>query len=1301
MNHNYLIGLGGSGGKIISELYTRLIKERGEDFDKEVTCIAIDTDQGELDELAQLGVKQVCISGSGNVGQFFNNLGDDVDEWCPNTANEGNFFSSQLHDGASQCRLKSRLCLANFLKDRNNALASALEEALIPTSDVKVTSGEAPITVLIASSIAGGTGSGIFIQVALYVKKFFREHNIQNVKIKGIFACPDLYKKVVPAENLTSLYSNAYAVIRELNAFNLICGAETKTAYGGKLDIDIEISTSCEGKLFEKDAEGRYGDKPYDALYFIDKVNYLSKILGGLPEYYKAMANIAYSLLYTDIATSVHSSESNEMNARNVAPNAIYASAGASSIVYPYEDIMKYFANRSIAESFDSVWTVIDREWESYCRAKDADARAKGMTGYVPAEGEREAEYIRSFDKHVKPTALTKNEMSFLSSMVHRDDVPVVDALLSVIADNAKAAVQTDDRIVKEKVNHYISNLEQTQSDVIDNITTSGGDDDNSAIFQSIADIDAKLKSYCEKCITYVVDMSVAFANNIICTDKTLWNYYDESEFGVIKNLLCNKKEDGDVEWIHPVAARYLLYTFSQKIKQKISDFRNAIEDTPGDDVSDYVSYLEEEIVNPHMTMLSNNDENQLSNVGILYKRLEKFWGSKKTTIQEVENYFENLEEELESIENVFADALLYFSYLQVYERVSKLISEYEVFFDNIGEFIKKANSAVNAYENMHDNSRGVLYVCAGSEIKKKMYDDIAKHINLKTGETASIISHGLFESLRTRAVSGTKGGTGAKNAGIASFFENVSDVVTESSKKSTEINGKVDKNVFQAMLYEYAVANPEDASDEAEYSDDKGAENRINAFISSKLNGAAKMAAPLLVYDSKDTYSGMMDNEEDDYITKQARSVTHVYRHISHNDEVAESICALSGSPVSNGNVSGFYTGFISDLPKDTENQSIYLTYVDSDKVDRYTMLFYSTVHCLQPYQIKAFDEVHGGVYYEYYSKRISEMEKVQRYSMTPHLDKRWHKHGTMPYINVAKEIERRLDLAKAFLYALCYGKIGYFVEGSDVSIAYSDLKLKRAPEKILYKGKFVPYSKINRAMNWLANREELIEIYSAQFDRLIENEIETLSKYDATVGGYKAGITNFARILNQLKRKIIRPVEVKGSRSGKAVKTKELEPICIFDLAWNLHTSEENDVDKNYAELLVETLCGILKKYSKAPYNAEDIEKKAEGSEAYMNYKDVLNHLVKAFKDEYAVALSKKRKEELILDEGEDVAAEEEPAKKEYFGRSSEDLVDEDEDTTGSALRGSAVLQDRRMKWLNSCISSYFENDEEIDGE
>ncbi len=1257
MKHNYLIGLGGSGGKIIAELYGRLIKERGIGFASDVECIAIDTDQDELNELAQLGVKKICISGSGNVGQIFNNLGEDVAEWCPNTANEGNFFSSSVFNGASQCRLKSRLCFSSFLKNRNNTLEQVLEESLMVSTDGE-DAEEAPPMVLIASSIAGGTGSGIFIQTALYIKKFFREHNVQNVLVHGLFACPDLYKNVVSPQQLPNLYANAYAVIRELNAFNLICGPDTTSAYGGKLDIDIEISTACEGKLFQKDAKGRYGDKPYDIMYFIDRVNYLSKILGGLPEYYKAMANIAYSHLYTDISGEVLSAESNEMHAHNMAPGAIYGSAGAASIKYPYEDILEYFANRSITESFDTVWTVLDREWNNYLKEQDATARASGLAKYTPEPGERAEHFITDFLAQAKTTGVSKSSLSFLVPMTQRGGKPAVELLFAAIKENAKSAIAKDTRITNAKAECGIDDLGALKSDLDSLVANTSMTDDNSDMFSAINDIDESLEQYCKKCIGYIADCSIPFANGIFCDDKDLWEAYDKKDFGIVKGLLYNS-ETG--EWVHPVAARYMLYSFSQLLAREINSLIGDI-DTAADDADDFYNHLIEEYVEPQKTALSTNEDDAAPNAQVLQGMVQKIFG-KRAARKGIQAYFEALENQLELIDEVFLDALQYFAFVKVQARVNNLIAEYERFFDNIDEFIKKAKAATAASENKHDNGKGVVYVCASAKVKNKLYEEAGRNINTQTGETASLISKGLFDSMRLSAADKSRTAKPIslkeRSRNTENFFKSVSAIVASNAKDNTEIQGSLGMNVFQAMLYEYALLNPEHADDETRYSKDDAAKNRIDQFIATKLSGLAKMAAPFLVFDSQDTYSGMFNTEDENGMTVEKQKVSNAYRYISHNAEVDASIRALLGAiDGASGIVDDFYNDHATSLPKDTESQTIFMNYVMSEEVDPYTILCYSTVHCLQPYQIKAFDEIKGGVYYEHYSKRISDMEKVQKYSMTPHLDKRWHKHGVMPYINVSKEIERRYDLAKAFLYAMCYGKIGYVIEGSDAKFVYGDAKLDRDAQVIFYKGRSIPYNRINRCVNWFADQEDLIERYSALFDEAIENEVESLSKYSDNVGKYKTAITNYGRILNQLKRNIIRAIDVAESGNGKAKKTKKLEDISILDLAWKLHLSEENEVDKDYAELLVSMLCEIIKKYAKGPYNADDIENKALGSESYINYMDVCEHIATSFMQDFAKSAKTKFKDDGIISE------EEAKAKKarNSFGRDDSDLDDGD---------------------------------------
>ncbi len=1276
MKHNYFIGLGGSGGKIITELYKRLIDERGKGFESDVACIAIDTDQDELNHLSQLGVNKICLSGDGTVGDYYNSVGGDVGEWCPNTPNEGNFFASTLFGGASQCRLKSRLCLANFLKDSKNELERILEDSLMldPTA---TTAEDKPPVILIASSIAGGTGSGIFIQVALYVKKFFRDRGVDAV-VHGLFACPDLYKNVVTAQMLPNLYANAYAVIRELNAFNLICGPDTTAAYGGKLDLDIEISTDCEGKLFEKDSEGRYGEKPYDILYFIDKLNYLSKILGGLPEYYKAMANIAYSHLYTDISGEVWSNESNEMHAHTLAPSAIYGSAGAASMKYPHDDIVNYFAYRALKDSLDSVWNAIDDEWKNYRKEKDMVAQSSGLPAYVPEPGERANHYINTFEKRVKTTGVSKNEFSFLAPSVIRNSENASVALMKKIKSLAASEIAGDDRINKAKDEH-IGDIGGAKASILSKINNSSGKDDDSNIFWAISDIDENIDDYCEKGLNFAIDQSIAFSNKILCEDCSMWKFYDKSDIGIINGLLVDDKT-GD--YIHPVAARYLLYKFKLAIDEKAEEIISPV-DTAADDADDFYAYLMTMVVEKQRKVLrASESEEGISNKKILENRMNRWFG-KKATVKEVSSYFSTLDRKLNEANDVFVDALMYFSLVKVSERLQKLITEYELFFDKLDEFATKTQGAITTSEKKHELARGNVYVCASSRIKREMYEDCGSLINTKTGSTASSISKALFEAMRIRSTgSAKKLGVDQKATGIDGLFNTVSSIVSDSIHENKEVQDKINMNVFQALLYEYSLTSPEFKDDEATYSKDDAARNRLDQFISGKFKTLVQMAAPFLSYDIADNYSGMFDVEDENgdvYYKKPP--VSNFYRYLSFNPVNKDRVEELTGD-----SVFSFFDKMSSMLPKDTQRQTVNLNCVNSENVDPYTVLCYSTVHCLQPYQIKPFDEINGGVYFEHYSKRIAEMEALQCYSMSPHLDKRWHKHGVMPYINVKKEEERRLDLAKAFLFAITYGKIGYDIDGSDARIVFGDPNRDQDYKILIHKGKTIPYFKLNRVMNWFADQESLIESYSSQFDARIGIEIEKLSKYSENVGEYKTGITNYAAILNQFKRNILRNIEIDSAKNGKAkAAPKKKDPMNLIEFAYNVHTSEETEHDKDYGELLIETLCNIIHRYAAAPYNADAIAHKDTGNEAYRCYQDVYTHIANKFMEEYVATLSKQMKAE----------AKEEP-KKNNFGRSTEDL-DEDPITDNGAKvfdfeASEAVQKDKRFVWASALFNKYF---------
>ncbi len=1247
MKQNYLIGLGGSGGKVITRLYERLLGEHGPDFADQVACIAIDTDQDELNDLARLGVEKVCISGSETVGQIYAQLGEDVGEWCPNTANEGVFFSSPVFNGASQCRLKSRLCFANFLRNSNNQLAQALEDSL-KVSSTGETTDDAPPTVLIVSSIAGGTGSGIFIQTALYVKKFFKQYNVEPI-VHGLFACPDLYKNVVPQQQLPNLYANAYAVIRELNAFNMICG-NYEVSEEGTTDIDMEISSSCEGRLFKKDASGRYGDKPYDLMYFIDKVNSLNRILGGLEEYYEAMANIAYSHLYTDIKGEVMSAESNELKARTKVPTAIYGSAGAATMRYPYEDMLHYFASRSIKDGVSEIWSVIDNQWNNYVREKDMAERSRGRLGYTPSAEDRAAQYIDVFEKEANTNGIHVTPLTFLGGetkkTVGNNERSRVDMLKTAIRREIKDILQDDKRFVKCREVLGLADLAgaKGKSQQEFNAYLKATDDKKREPFGKVRNLDDALDDYCVKGLQLLLDNAVALANAIFCTDKNMWDTYDKKSCNVVSNLLYDETTN---TWTHPIAARYMLYAFKKMVDEELEKAKKTAMVTSANSANDYLAYLLNGFVAGHRLVLDNSDQKKHSNTDMMTTVLsKKKFGYKKDIAAMLDDYYKSLEKTMHKIHKAYEDIFLALAYESISGKLQALIEEYELFFDKIDEFKNHAESAQIRYATMHDKAKGDIFVCASEPVKEALYDELRHNLNTQTGPIASRIGEALFRAMRDKSVAraekkGKKLSVKEQSKGVEALFTEVENIVADGARELTAIQGELDMNVFQAILCEYRILNPDNAGDEAVYATNAAARVNINAFVGEKLSGLSKMAAPMLVFDSRDSYRGMMDEG-----ATVERRVTNAYRFLSHNAAVDESIRKLIGaSDRDGGAVAAFYNEQADVLPKDTEGQTITINYTKSDEVDSYSVLCYATAHCLQPYQIKAFDELHGGVYYEYYARAIADMEEVQRYSMTPHLDKRWHKHGVLPYINVRKEEECRTDLAKAFLFALCYGKFASEnVNGRDYVI-FQDEKLGRTAERIYYKGYPVLREQINRAVYWFSDQEALIERYAVLFDQKVETDLEKMMAASETIKAYESNVSGHSALFGQMWRNILRASKVNRRKDGSLVdvstmtddqrkkyeEKREKLKISVLDLAYRIHMSEETEIDRDYGELIVEMLCEMIKKYAKRPFNAKDIEKENKSSVAYADYLHVLNHFAGKFLTEYAKKLDPSMKDTL----------------------------------------------------------------------
>lgn len=133
-----------------------------------------------------------------------------------------------IKDGAAQIRSFGRLAFFHHYKTIREKINQAFDRitgqrASQEAADqyrIKVRSGE--LRVWLVFSVAGGTGSGLFLDMAFLIREMFRDK--REIKINGLVALPSVFT----TNTNSNLYANAYAALKELEHYN----------YGGRSTSD-------------------------------------------------------------------------------------------------------------------------------------------------------------------------------------------------------------------------------------------------------------------------------------------------------------------------------------------------------------------------------------------------------------------------------------------------------------------------------------------------------------------------------------------------------------------------------------------------------------------------------------------------------------------------------------------------------------------------------------------------------------------------------------------------------------------------------------------------------------------------------------------------------------------------------------------------------------------------------------------------------------------------------------------------------------------------------------------------------
>lgn len=1230
LERELFIGLGGTGGETLRLLF----KQMTENQKKNANYIYFDTEQAKVDEMQSLGIPGFAISNADTVQRVRDSLGKDdgVPDWLPDNRE---FLNSHCDDGASQCRYKSRLCLARFLKNGASQLKTLLEDMTRPGLGLE----KIRLRIVIASSIAGGTGAGTVVQVALFIRKFFRDLG-QSPMITGILSLPDLYVDLTNDEvEKSSMYANAYAVIRELNAMNLVSSvsddekdgsraAQMLRGYGTK--VNVRIATKSEGTLFDSADPlfaGNPASRPFDLIYFVDKANEKGGILRDIHEYYRVMADIAYTRLYSPMNAAIIAGENNEMNSHLIAPTAIYGGAGFARIVYPYEDIMTYLAEKKLSDDLNALWLYPDSLWDNEVKMEQDAARSYGAR-WSPRPGQRGKKFRDDINAELREE---KTRYAFLGNMIYgQGKSSRLHTYLNAVKKSARS-LELPAQSEEDKKNNKDKNKNNKKKLPVDPaaLGSSGGaysvlrdSDFLKKLKELIKFTTPETKSESEDESLY--DMLLNTAAQV----ENLWGDFAASLERAVKgqarrlsaailpldgttaanaspvnlhDALLSRKGIGDV---HPLAARYLLYGLQEQCMTNGTVTMNELR-----------QQLTACLKKANLALDPNKQDNDDITIAMAVEETQSHWMTARTEERYAREDYALFCEELEA---AIVQALLNAD-LAVYKRalgdvapaVDELISLYEGFFRAITPYQSELQQRIYADLNKHDSSGNqTIYVGASSYVKQHYAVDRSVEIALASDPDAvyAAAGAGVYENLERRLRRRMEQKDLAERLGEEApeeeAFRNMDTVFTGIIKKYEQLLAKcqttLDTDVMGALINEIC------AELEISESEIKDSQMQFEQLLRDKIGNLRAKARPMIRFNEENSMKYFAKEEE-----VKTLDVSKIYCNFGFSPAAAEHICRYFKSD-NQDRLSFFRERML--LGKENK-------FLESPAYNDREILCFSAVHCLQPTQIYHFLEDQADEsYYPEYKARVRSGEPTQ----SPHLDKRWLQCGSMPFISANLELKWRKTVMKALIFEALRGLVSFTVDGNNtrcfVRLEDDELKYLYWPKK-----EQILTRNVSRLVEYLAEDEERIEEEAMLLDSRIERQKQSLYSYVNTPALYKQGMTK-DQLLSLLRADmIVFQRTERAARAAKILKSEDGEMEIdlsktmggVLHIAYLMHCSEERlGEDKDYGEELLTAAAEIIDSYALGMYGETH---SSDGTLQHKAYVEIYNWAIDKFMAEW----------------------------------------------------------------------------------
>lgn len=1001
MTQTVLIGLGGTGSRTVNNVAKIL---RGKDIDINdgiVTCAVLDTNQKDNKLIKGSGtdIPVIPTCDDRTIDRYLQDYAyQNPLEWCPYSRT---FGASSMLSGASEMRVKSRLA---FMDTMNSEGIYDLERALEKVFHNRPGTPE-QIRVMLVSSLSGGTGSGMFIQTALWLRKFFESRNCM-VSIRGILLLPDIFIRTIPnirknPEKKRAHYANAYAAIRELNALDKIVKGKLKLERPLVIPGLFDSRTPPQTPIF-------------DNAFFIDDVDAKGAAFTTSGAYEEMVAQIVYMQLYAPMQDEMVSVEDNLFRTNENSEEPLYGSCGTAKAVYPLEDAVEYCALRAAADSIAQGWRRLDYEINAIIEDEE-NAEKDGVV--MTTRTSFPNAYVQLFDEKSSKTGKEAGLEDKLFTAIAKD---VVNETL-IPAGNGET--KTD---AKCKVKVFMDALEK---EIERSVTMNGGCKRITDVVKDLPDptapnafpkdleqtlkglrateketIESVLRKFDENKQTY----AAAILRDIVPMDMGSVNKNDEkSLFG-----LFQKKDTNDqLHCVHPVAARYLLYKLSQAIEKKqrtVSPASRRAKAIEGD-----TTQVKFDIEGTRKVETLDDYFNQLG-LMVSKKELQHF----------LVKYLQYNEENKKLCVEYEKEALKQLVLNELKQKVDSLCKQMKNFFDDMDELTKELANSIE--ENVARNEQDLektLYVFSRREHKEAQYQSLGVDLTGKNNEMFEEIIKSVYGKFCADNRPNDKSNQEYADCRVIDTFYNA---IRESyaALLRKEYKAKLELDIIAAIKAESDYNAKKDGKEEKRQlgdttSNEQRAKIRYNEAVESYVKRLEHMAVPFLQAKAEVTKIDINKMVEKGYSLEDQK------------------LWMVSGSgkriPVESQTDLTFW-GFNPAVAENFEGLEVVTganKAVAASKGYPINELYcYGAIYAVKAENIAKFNELSGGEYYENYSAVINNMIQTGIETNTPHLDKTWHE--ILPYISASKQANYKQNFYKNLWLAVAHGRLSVDAAGN-----------------------------------------------------------------------------------------------------------------------------------------------------------------------------------------------------------------------------------------------------------------------------